>query len=342
MAAALARGWGEPVLCTDCGSGPGGGAGRTSSAARRSPPTASWPSAPTSLILAHKPAPARARWPRRSATPRGIVVSILGGAHAVAERARPRTRTRTVFRVEPNTPVERAPGRARSSRARRRRRRERRARRCFARARDGRRGAGAADAASPARSPASAPPTGRCRRGLDRRGGAPRHARRAQAATLVTETMAGTAALLRTTTATRSRCGARSPRPGGSTARGLAALERGGVRAALAERDGRRGGRLMEARQQIADFLSALFRVYTLIIFAWIVVSLVFSLGVRVPVLARRSTRCWTSCATSRTRSCGSSAGSALQFGPLDFSPIVAIIVLQIGGRHHRRPDRGP
>ena len=54
----------------------------------------------------------------------------------------------------------------------------------------------------------------------------------AQAATLVAETMAGTAALLRQTDTLALRRGVTSP--GGSTARGLAALERGGVRTALA------------------------------------------------------------------------------------------------------------
>ena len=48
MARALARGWGEPVLCTDSGSGRAaalvGGARRRGA----SSPTASWPSAPTS------------------------------------------------------------------------------------------------------------------------------------------------------------------------------------------------------------------------------------------------------------------------------------------------------
>jgi len=54
----------------------------------------------------------------------------------------------------------------------------------------------------------------------------------AQAATLVRETMAGTAALLNTTDTLALRRGVTSP--GGSTARGLNALEQGGVRAALA------------------------------------------------------------------------------------------------------------
>ena len=53
----------------------------------------------------------------------------------------------------------------------------------------------------------------------------------AQAATLVAETMAGTAALLTQTDTLALRRGVTSP--GGSTARGLDALERGGVRAAF-------------------------------------------------------------------------------------------------------------
>jgi pyrroline-5-carboxylate reductase len=54
----------------------------------------------------------------------------------------------------------------------------------------------------------------------------------AEAATLVTETMAGTAALLTHTNTLAARRAVTSP--GGSTARGLNALEQGGVRAALA------------------------------------------------------------------------------------------------------------
>jgi YggT family protein len=85
-------------------------------------------------------------------------------------------------------------------------------------------------------------------------------------------------------------------------------------------------------RQQIADFVSALISVYTLIIFAWIIVSWVFSFGVRIPYsrpvnavldflrdVTNPYLRIW--------RRLG------LQFGPMDFSPVVGILVLVIGGR---------
>jgi YggT family protein len=39
----------------------------------------------------------------------------------------------------------------------------------------------------------------------------------------------------------------------------------------------------MEARQEIADFVAAVFFVYGLCVIAWIVASFVFALGVRVP-----------------------------------------------------------
>ena len=87
----------------------------------------------------------------------------------------------------------------------------------------------------------------------------------------------------------------------------------------------------MEARQEIADFLSALLGVYTIIIIAWVVASLVFSLGVRVPY--------------SRPLNAGLDflrdvtepylrlfRFLPLRIGPLDLTPIVAIIVLRIVG----------
>jgi pyrroline-5-carboxylate reductase len=57
----------------------------------------------------------------------------------------------------------------------------------------------------------------------------------ALATTLVTETMAGTAELLNAREGDTLRLRREVASPGGTTARGLAALERGGVRAAFAE-----------------------------------------------------------------------------------------------------------
>ena len=82
---------------------------------------------------------------------------------------------------------------------------------------------------------------------------------------------------------------------------------------------------------ELAEFIAALILVYTICIVGWVVLSLVFSLGVRMPYnrflngtmdflrdvsdpflrLFRRL---------------------PLRIGPLDLTPMVAIIVLQIGG----------
>ena len=85
----------------------------------------------------------------------------------------------------------------------------------------------------------------------------------------------------------------------------------------------------MDARNEIANFLEALVNVYTLIIFASIIVSWVFSFGVRVPYSRPLNAvfdflRDVTNPYLRIFRRLG------LQFGPIDFSPIVAIIALQL------------
>ena len=87
----------------------------------------------------------------------------------------------------------------------------------------------------------------------------------------------------------------------------------------------------MEAREQIADFLEALILVYTLCIVGWVIVSFVFALGARVPysrpVMAVLDFLRDVSEPFLRIfRRLG------LQIGPIDLSPMVAILVLQIGG----------
>jgi len=85
-------------------------------------------------------------------------------------------------------------------------------------------------------------------------------------------------------------------------------------------------------REQIAGFLSALIQVYSIIVIGWVVVSFLFSLGVRVPYSRPVNAvldflRDVTEPFLRVFRRLG------LQFGPVDFSPIVAILVLFIGGR---------
>ena len=87
----------------------------------------------------------------------------------------------------------------------------------------------------------------------------------------------------------------------------------------------------MEVRQEIADFVSALIFVYTICIIAWIVASFVFSLGARVPYNRAFSAvldflRDVSEPYLRIFRKLG------LRAGPIDFSPIVAILVLRIVG----------
>lgn len=84
-------------------------------------------------------------------------------------------------------------------------------------------------------------------------------------------------------------------------------------------------------RSEIADFLTALILVYTICIVGWVVVSLVFSLGVRVPYSR------WSSAALDFLRDVSEPflrlfRRLPLRIGPLDLTPMVAILALQIGG----------
>lgn len=88
---------------------------------------------------------------------------------------------------------------------------------------------------------------------------------------------------------------------------------------------------LSTARVEIANFVAAVIDVYTLMIIAWIVVSLVLSMGVRIPYSR------WSSAVISFLSEVSEPylrifRRLGLQIGPLDLSPMVAIIVLQIVG----------
>ena len=85
------------------------------------------------------------------------------------------------------------------------------------------------------------------------------------------------------------------------------------------------------ARTEIADFLSALLLVYTLCIVAYVVMQLVFSLGARVPY-SRWSRAIMDFLSEVSEPFLRIFRRLGLQIGPLDLSPMVAILVLQIVG----------
>jgi YggT family protein len=87
----------------------------------------------------------------------------------------------------------------------------------------------------------------------------------------------------------------------------------------------------VEARQQIADFLSALIWVYTIIIIAWIVASFVFSLGARVPY-SRPLNAILDFLRDVTEPYLRIFRRLPLRIGPMDLSPIVAIFALRIVG----------
>jgi uncharacterized protein YggT (Ycf19 family) len=86
---------------------------------------------------------------------------------------------------------------------------------------------------------------------------------------------------------------------------------------------------LASARTQIADYLSTLIWVYTLLIILYIVIQLLFSVGIRPPYSR------WTDIVLGFLRDVCDPFLRIFRrllpsFGAFDFSPIVAILALRI------------
>ena len=232
MASALARGWGEPVLCTD------GGSGRAAALAQELGGEALASNRELAeradvVVLAHKPAQLAAVAAEVGGAAKAVVSILAGVTHADLRDAYPDT---PVVRVEPNTPSAVGKGVL-----------------AFAepdaaadeelydavRERFARLGAivevperliglaGACSGVAPAYWAliVEAWVDAAVRRGMPV----------ATANELVIGAMEGTAELLRNSDGDTLAVRRAVTSPGGSTARGLAALERGGVRAALAQ-----------------------------------------------------------------------------------------------------------
>jgi pyrroline-5-carboxylate reductase len=232
MASALARGWGDPVLCTDAGSGRaaklaaelgGEAAASNRDLAERA----------DLVILAHKPAQLAEVAAEIAGTAKAVVSLLAAIPQADVRAAYPDT---PVFRVDPNTPAEvgrgvlvlAEPDAAVDEGL------LNQVRELF-----GRVGtvvdvperlvevAGACSGVGPAYFAlvVEAQVDAAVRKGIPA----------AIATTLVTETMAGTAELLNRRGGDTLALRRAVASPGGTTARGLAALERGGLRAAFAQ-----------------------------------------------------------------------------------------------------------
>jgi YggT family protein len=87
----------------------------------------------------------------------------------------------------------------------------------------------------------------------------------------------------------------------------------------------------VEAREQIAEFLSALIWVYTIIVIAWVIVSFVFAMGLRVPY-SRVLNAVLDFLRDVTEPYLRLFRRLPLRVGPLDLTPIVAILVLRIVG----------
>jgi YggT family protein len=86
-----------------------------------------------------------------------------------------------------------------------------------------------------------------------------------------------------------------------------------------------------EVRSQIAGFLDALIWVYSLIIIAWVIFSFVFSMGLRVPY-SRPLNAVLDFLRDVSEPYLRIFRRLPLRIGPLDLSPIVALLALQIVG----------
>jgi pyrroline-5-carboxylate reductase len=231
MARALALGWGDPVLCTDSGSGRaqqlaalvgGEAVGSNRELAERA----------DLIVLAHKPAQLGTVAEEIAGAAKAVVSILARTTQAEVRAAYPGT---PVFRVEPNTPVELRRGAIAFAHSNGTEDPELRAavRQLFERVGtvvdvpEALMGvAGALSGVGPAYWAllVEAQVDAAIRRGLPP----------AVATTLVTETMAGSAELLGKRHGDTLAMRRDVTSPGGTTARGLAALERGGVRAAFA------------------------------------------------------------------------------------------------------------
>jgi YggT family protein len=87
----------------------------------------------------------------------------------------------------------------------------------------------------------------------------------------------------------------------------------------------------VEARRQIAEFLDALIWVYTLIIIAWVIASFVFAMGLRVPY-SRPLNAVLDFLRDVTEPYLRLFRRLPLRVGPLDLTPIVAILALRIVG----------
>jgi pyrroline-5-carboxylate reductase len=231
MARALAIGWGEPVLCTDSGSGRAA-ALAADVGGEAVPSNRELAERADVVVLAHKPAQLGQVAAEVAGAARVVVSLLARTSQADVRAAYPDT---PVFRIEPNTPVEVRCGvlafaepDAPVDQDLRQAVHDR-----FARV-----GAvvdvperlmsvaGACSGVGPAYWAllVEAQVDAAVRRGMPA----------ALAATLVTESMAGTAELLRSRGADTLALRRAVASPGGTTARGLAALERGGIRSAFA------------------------------------------------------------------------------------------------------------